>query len=134
MGGIEGRRVLVVEDDVVVALVAEEMLLDLGAVVVGPAHDVATARALVAREAVDAAVLDVNLGRERSDAVAEDLRARAIPFVIATGTDGDWGADAVVVEKPYSTERLARALAQALAARDADPDAAPASTAGRAPA
>jgi CheY-like chemotaxis protein len=83
-----GLRILVVEDELLVAMEIERMLARLGCVVVGPAPSVPRALALIAREAPDFAILDVNLGRERSTPVAEALLARGVPFALATGYDG----------------------------------------------
>ena len=115
--GLTGKRVLVLEDEVIVALAAEDMLADLGATVVGPATTVAQGLALVRDAPLDAALLDVNMHGERSFAVAEALRARGVPFVFTTGyadlvepaTTG-----APVVPKPYTPADLAEALARAL--------------------
>lgn len=85
MNRLNGRRVLVVEDD---AFMAHSLCLELqacGATTIGPASDVAAALDLVARSPViDAALLDVNLGREFVYPVAEALVARDVPFIFAT--------------------------------------------------
>jgi CheY-like chemotaxis protein len=84
----EGRRVLIVEDEYVIAMEIAGILEDCGAEIVGPAGSVSLAIQLIAQEApIDAAVLDVNLGRERVFPVAETLNLRNIPFVFATGYD-----------------------------------------------
>lgn len=80
-----GLRVLVVEDELLIALEVEQMLAGLGCIVSGPAPTVARALALIDREEPDFAILDVNLGRERSAPVAEALRACGVPFALATG-------------------------------------------------
>ncbi|HEX8471410.1 MAG TPA: response regulator, partial [Brevundimonas sp.] len=81
----EGRRVLIVEDEYVIAMEIAGILEDCGAEIVGPAGSVSLAIQLIAQEApIDAAVLDVNLGRERVFPVAETLNLRNIPFVFAT--------------------------------------------------
>jgi CheY-like chemotaxis protein len=104
----------VVEDEAVVAMALEDMLLHLGCVVVGPALRLKAALALAAVEPLDGAVLDINLGDERSFPVAEMLRSRSIPFLFATGY-GDLGleppfANAPVLAKPYSLDALSQAL------------------------
>jgi CheY-like chemotaxis protein len=114
---LAGLRVLLVEDEGLIAALAADMLHDLGAHVVGPAPSLARALALARTEPIDAAVLDINLRDERVDPVAALLRARRIPFVFATGygqgamvPDGE----PAVVEKPYTQEKLAEALVRAL--------------------
>lgn len=117
-GVLAGKRVLLLEDEVIVALAAEDMLLELGAEVVGPATTLAEGLALAARPGIDAAVLDVNMNGERSWDVALALRIRGVPFVFATGyaqIDIPDAADAPVVPKPYTPDDLARALARAFA-------------------
>jgi CheY-like chemotaxis protein len=87
-GGVAGRRILVVEDDY---MVAEDLRIDLeelGALVLGPVAKVAAALELIAGgDRIDGATLDVTLGREKSFPVADALKARAIPFVFMTGYD-----------------------------------------------
>jgi CheY-like chemotaxis protein len=114
---LEGRRILVVEDEFIVALAIEDMLADLWATVVGPATTIAQGLAL-ARETLDAAVLDINMHGERSYAVAESLRARGVPVVFATGyaeVDRAMLAGAPVLPKPYTPDDLAAALSRVLA-------------------
>ena len=83
---LRGRRILLVEDDYLIALDVATQLEDAGATVAGPAPSVATALGLLDREAgVDAAVLDVNLGQENSFPVARVLQERGIPFLFSTG-------------------------------------------------
>ena len=79
-----GVRVLLVEDEALIALDVKDMLARLGCVVIGPAPRVAEALELLEREGPELAILDVNLGRERVTPVAEALRERGIPFVLAT--------------------------------------------------
>jgi len=118
---LKGCRVLVVEDETMIAMLVEDMLADLGCVVVGPAHDLGTATALAGGgEAIDAALLDVNLAGRPVFALADMLRARGVPMVFATGY-GEGGlreidAAAPVLQKPYRAADLARALGEALGA------------------
>lgn len=85
MDGIEGLRLLLVEDEFVLALGLADLLGDLGAIVVGPVATVEDALALVERvPEIDGAVLDVNLGHEVAYPVADALNARGIPFLFAT--------------------------------------------------
>jgi DNA-binding response OmpR family regulator len=80
------KRVLVVEDDALIALDIARQLADAGFQVVGPAVSVARALRLIGDHGCDIAVLDVNLGnRETSEAVAHALRARSTPFIVLSG-------------------------------------------------
>jgi DNA-binding response OmpR family regulator len=79
------RRVLVVEDDALIALDIAHELADAGLEVIGPATSVAKALELVAANGCDVAVLDVNLGKETSAPVASELRKRGTPFIVLSG-------------------------------------------------
>ena len=108
------HRILVVEDEALVAMLVEDALLDAGFEVLGPARSVAEAMALLAAERPSAAVLDLNLGGETSLRVADELAARGIPFIVATG----YGAaglppshgKAPVLAKPYDPADLTAAV------------------------
>ncbi len=113
-----GKRILVVEDEVIVSMMLEDMLNELGAIVVGPARTLSEALAVASAERFDAAVLDVNLRGERIDPVAELLQRRGIRFLFATGYGQGIGRivpGAPVIDKPYTKEALGRALAACLA-------------------
>jgi len=118
VSAIAGKRILVVEDEPLVAALLEEMLLDLGLCVVGPAYSVGKALELAERAALDGAVLDVNIRSKDVDPIADVLRSRGVPFVLATG----YGAAAArarqvqVIEKPYTRDVLAAALTAMLGA------------------
>ncbi|WP_210526686.1 response regulator [Rubellimicrobium arenae] len=102
---LRGRRVLVVEDEFLIAEDLCEELQSCGAKVMGPAASVAEALALLDHgPAPDMAVLDIGLEDEKVYPVADALRARGIPFVFATGYDA-WViphayTDVPRVEKP----------------------------------
>jgi DNA-binding response OmpR family regulator len=109
------KRILVVEDEALVAMLLEDMLIDLGFEVVGPALTLEHALELVLAEPVDAAILDVNLGSCRSYPVAEEVAAKGIPFIFASGYDSpgaDWNEDATVLRKPFDVGTLRAALAE----------------------
>lgn len=114
------RRVLVVEDEILVAMLVEDMVRDLGHEVVGPAMTLDVALQLAEEASVDCAILDVNLGEGTpSTPVAVILAARHIPFLFATGY-GAAGANstfatAPVLEKPFVTRHLDQALRRLLA-------------------
>jgi CheY-like chemotaxis protein len=116
MSGLAGRRVLVVEDEPILAMALEDMLEELGCTIVGPALRLSAAMAL-AEEEVDAAILDVNLGGEAALPVAARLRARGVPIMFATGYGEAIAAEhpgIPILPKPYLMHDLARALARLL--------------------
>ena len=110
-----GRRILVVEDEYLIADTMQRGLEDEGAVVVGPAPTVRKALRLLDTEPdLDGAVLDLNLGAERVFPVADALQARGIPFLFTTGYDAAAVPQAwrhiQRLEKPIEMEVIARAL------------------------
>ena len=122
MGGLQGKRVLVVEDEAILALSIEDILDELGCAVVGPALSVKQAEMLAAEERLDAAVVDVNMGDGFTFSVAAQLRQRSIPFFFSTGY-GAAGipaefADVPVLPKPYSEAALGAALRELLGLSD----------------
>jgi len=82
---LEGLRVLVVEDEFLVAILIEDMLVAAGCLVAGPIPRLSEALDAVDRGTFDAAVLDVNLGGDRVYPVADALSRRNVPFVFVTG-------------------------------------------------
>jgi CheY-like chemotaxis protein len=114
-----GRRVLVVEDEMMIAMLVEDMLAELGCAVVGPAHALDTALDLARTElALDCALLDVNLGGQPVFAVADALREKGVPAIFSTGY-GDAGLreidrGAPVLQKPFRSGDLAKALTAAM--------------------
>ncbi|SFK32677.1 response regulator [Methylocapsa palsarum] len=105
------RRILVVEDDPFVALSIMNTLQDLGFAIAGCASNVAAALELAARETIDGALLDVSLGLQQVDPVADLLAERNCPFIFTTGY-GRSGlpaayADRPVLEKPFRADELA---------------------------
>jgi CheY-like chemotaxis protein len=119
---LDGRRVLVVEDEALVSMLLEDMLDDLGCRVLGPMMRVREALAFVAKSVaeVDVAILDVNVAGELSFPIAEALDAHGVPFVLATGYD-DAGIEErwrsrPVLRKPFLASQLEAVLKQALGA------------------
>ncbi|MBG6117679.1 MULTISPECIES: HWE histidine kinase domain-containing protein [unclassified Sphingobium] len=111
---LKGRHVLLVEDNMIIAMDGEDALRDLGADVT-TAATIARAREALQQHPVDLAVLDFNLGAETSMPVADLLAEQGIPFLFATGYgDGlelpDRFADVTLVKKPYSGATLAQAM------------------------
>jgi CheY-like chemotaxis protein len=113
---LRGHRLLVVEDEYLVASDLAQALEDRGVQVVGPAGSIEEALALVALEDhIDGAVLDINLRGQLAYPVADALRARGVPFVFATGYEA-WiipvaYADVPRVDKPVDTRALTHLLA-----------------------
>jgi CheY-like chemotaxis protein len=116
------RRVLLVEDEIFVVWLVEDMLADLGCAVVGPASSVNQALAMIDAEAIDAAVLDVNLNGQMSYPIADALAARGVPFVFSTGYDKDALLDGYrtfpVLQKPIHRSELSDALAKLLTPKE----------------
>ena len=113
---LKGLRVLVVEDEMMVSMLIEDMLADLGCVVVGPASRLDEAVALAKAGGIGCAVLDVNLGGQPIFPVADLLRENGAPFAFATGY-GDAGLREVdrgtpVLQKPFREGDLARVLGE----------------------
>jgi CheY-like chemotaxis protein len=116
---LAGKRILVVEDDFVIARSVADMLGDHGASVVGPVGRLPRALALIDQEPIDAAVLDINLAGIMVFPLASELNRRNVPFLFATGY-----ADRVTyppdlqntteVRKPYSETQLLDALERVL--------------------
>jgi PAS domain S-box-containing protein len=120
----EAARVMVVEDDLLIALDFEQTLQRLGYDVVGPVGHVAESLQIIEREPLDAVVLDANLGGQSARPVADRLRAVGIPFVVATGygqgPEFSVGDGTPVLTKPVAGHDLRRAL-QTLLGRSATP-------------
>ena|SRR5580765_5271309 len=113
---LAGLRVLVVEDEMMVSMLIEDMLSDMGCVVVGPASRLDEAIELMKVSELDCAVLDVNLGGQPIFPLADLLRERGCPFAFATGY-GDAGLRDVdrgspVLQKPFREGDLARVLGE----------------------
>src|SRR5690349_2839776 len=112
---LEGRRVLLVEDELAIAILLEGVLEDESCRVVGPFASVSDAMPAACNEPLDLAVLDINLAGEMVFPVAEALAARGVPFLLLSG----YGKSALpperrhwpVCEKPFSMEALVAALA-----------------------
>lgn len=105
-----------VEDDYLIAQDVQRELEQAGAIVLGPVPSVRKALAIMGNDlAIDAAVLDVNLGEERSFPIAEALEASSVPFLFATGynsaTIPDEWRGAIIVTKPLQISAVEALLA-----------------------
>lgn len=120
MQNLEGKRILVVEDEPLIGIMLTDILESMGCVVLGPAYDVRQAMNYLDIDRIDCAVLDVNLGAGQTSApIADALEERKIPFMFATG----YGEDALRlkdrerfrVDKPYDDDQVYRALEKCIA-------------------
>lgn len=113
---LEGYRILIVEDDFLLASYLKKLLEENGCHIVGPAATVDRARAILMKDAVDAAILDLNLDGENTCDVARTLGDKNVPFVVVTGDRrsdirSDILRQAVHLEKPVKADKLVRVLA-----------------------
>jgi CheY-like chemotaxis protein len=108
---LSGRRILVVEDEMLILMMIESMLTDLGCESVTAAGTVVQALTLIEGQTFDAAMLDVNLKGDNSRPVADALAARGVPFFFSTGNGGhhtmDCYEDRAILRKPFVFEDLA---------------------------
>ncbi len=114
-----GRRILILEDEVMVSWMLEDMLAMLGCEVVGPAARVRHALEILQVETIDAAVLDVNLNGEASYPVADALATRGVPFIFSTGYYKQRLPNGYqkypMLRKPFAQSKLGDALEQLIA-------------------
>ena len=112
---LAGLRVLIVEDEMLIGDYLATLLDDLGCDVVGPVRTIETALAAVRAERLDGVLLDANLDGVGSGPLAEELRTRALPFVVVTGYGslplvGDALNTAPRVSKPLDSAALSRMM------------------------
>jgi CheY-like chemotaxis protein len=111
-------RVLVLEDEPLIAMMVGGWLTELGCETVGPAHTVPSALALIEDGPLDGAILDVSIGSQDCSAVAAALQNKGIPFALATGhvLDGSAAAyaDALSLSKPYDFAAVQAVVAKLL--------------------
>jgi DNA-binding NtrC family response regulator len=116
---LEGRRVLIVEDETLVSMLMEDILMDFGCVVIGPVARLEDAlKSAREEEAIDIALLDVNLAGKRSFPIADILAERGVPFIFVSGY-GEHALEAPhqdrpVIQKPFSPEAIADVIAKCL--------------------
>lgn len=125
---LSGKRILVVEDEMLVVMALEDMLADLGCTEVRRAANVQQAMALMDNQAFDLATLDLNLDGANSYAVAQALTDRGVPFAFSTGYGRlgvrDDYAGPPVLNKPFSRGQLL-AIVKVLLATPAGPSSRP---------
>lgn len=112
-------RILLVEDEVLVAMDLSMAIERMGHEVLGPVHRLATGLTLAEREQIDLAILDLNLSGEFSFPIAQILRERGVPHVFLTGYQlsqlPEEYRDAPLLPKPVSHQELERSIDAALA-------------------
>lgn len=111
---LEGSHLLVVEDEMLVLMLIEDMLGDLGCTSIATAATVDHALSLLETKDFDLALLDVNLNGEKSYPIADALAARDVPFIFSTGyadhNTNTAHANRPVLRKPFAVQQLADAL------------------------
>jgi CheY-like chemotaxis protein len=120
---LTGRRVLVVEDESLVAMLLETILEDMGCTPVGPAANVDDGLKMANDEQLDAALLDVNVAGKQVFPIAEALKARGVPFVFSTGygeggLPDEWRGQATI-QKPFTEAAVRDALMKAMGVEQA---------------
>jgi DNA-binding response OmpR family regulator len=117
VASLSGRRILVVEDEAMLAMMLDDTLSDAGGVVIGPAGTVKAALDLLGEEVVDCALLDVKLHDGNSVPVAEALAALGIPYVVTSGYDHipeEYNNGARILRKVFMPEEVIEAIADVL--------------------
>ena len=118
--GLFGKRLLLVEDEFLVGMMAKRLLESMGATVLGPYPDLDEGITAAKREQFDGALLDFNLAGTHAEPLADYLAARGIPFVFLTGYQRDSidrrYANVPLLQKPIDAEALEQVLASLLAA------------------
>jgi CheY-like chemotaxis protein len=119
---LSGCGVLVIEDEMLILMMIEMMLGDLGCDSIVSASTVNTALAAVDRANYDIAMLDMNLGGEDSHRIADALDARGVPYLFCTGNAGGDRRDNVkarpIMRKPFAVKALSENLAALLSERN----------------
>jgi len=109
---LAGKRILIVEDEILVAMLLEDMLVELGATLEGTASNLEEGLALAQSHDFDAAILDMNLGEHDSRPIADKLNSRSIPYLLTTGYGASVGNPhgVTILEKPYVIDEIEYAL------------------------
>lgn len=115
---MNGKRILLIEDEALVAMELEAELLAAGCVVVGPAGNIPSAQRLIEEAEIDAALVDANLAGRPVDELAAALKRRGVPFAFATGYGRDGlpqdFRDSPILTKPFSREQMLATVQQLL--------------------
>lgn len=117
MTSCNGKAILILEDEFILAWEAEEILKDAGASVLGPTYNIPAALKLIQETSrIDAAVLDININGAESTPVASELKRRGVPFVYTTGYGADTprAGEERVLDKPYSAAALVKTLSEVM--------------------
>lgn len=118
MSTLKPPRILILEEQKAVALLLKRMVHDCGYEVVGPAPSISQALALIEKDEVDVAILDVKIKGQPTFAVAEELFRRGLPWAFASGNNADEfiarypGVPSIV--KPYTSEHICSVLGDLL--------------------
>lgn len=125
---LAGHRILVVEDEYLIAMDVKDWLMAAGATVVGPVPSVDQALDLIANDGLAAAILDVNLGNgDTVFPLAAELGVLGVPYLFATGdvrladADADGDRDRPRLTKPYLEAELVRAVAELISGSPSEP-------------
>jgi DNA-binding response OmpR family regulator len=114
---LAGLRILIVEDELLVAMLVEEMLQDLGCDIVGPVSNLEEAITTIRQSRLDGALLDTNLNGRNSSPAASELLGRGLPFLLVTGYGG-CDEDVPVLRaaprlsKPFDFDELANRMVE----------------------
>lgn len=119
MSPARSPRILIVEDEMLVAMDIEAMFLDANWEVIGPVPDVPQALSMLETKSPDAVCLDMNLNGTPSTPIVDALNRLGIPFVVVTGYSTDKAAGpayqgAPIVHKPFTAAELLHAVKQAM--------------------
>lgn len=113
-GPLAGKRILIVEDEYFIASDLTNAMTDEDASIIGPTGDIAEATRLIAEEAPDAVILDVNLNQNSAYPLATDLQKRDIPYIFLTGYDASYlppeFSSVPVVAKPFAMQAVIDAV------------------------
>jgi len=119
---LSGLRVLLVEDDALITMLLEDLLVEFGCQVVGPAANIAAALSLIEAETIDVALLDLNLGHGQTTyQLADRLGSDRVPFAFVTGLDAlslqDPYKSSPTLQKPFRVDDLERVLTRLVTPR-----------------
>jgi len=112
---LSGMKIMVVEDEFLIAMASADLLTDSGYTVAGPVSSVKQGMRLIEQETVDGAILDINLRGEMVFPLADVLAERSVPFVHVTGYGKLLRAcnhGRPVLQKPYSNQELLKIIGE----------------------